>query len=84
MLSGPRRAQAREQVARRIGPIPEYPGRKHLRVPASGRPTLDRSDRHLRAARPTAFDLEVQEPRGHEKPVWDDENGPYRNPTQVC
>ena len=30
------------------------------------------------------LDLEAPQPSGHEKPVWDDENGPYRNPTQVC
>ena len=45
---------------------------------------MDRGDRRPRAARPTAFDLEVPEPRGHEKPVRDDVRGPYRNPTQVC
>ena len=33
---------------------------------------LDRGDRRPRAARPTAFDLEVQENRGHEKPAGDD------------
>src|SRR3954465_4946158 len=32
----------------------------------------DRGDRCPRAARPTAFDLEVRDNRGHEKPARDD------------
>ena len=41
-------------------------------IPGGRRDEGDRGDRRPRAARPTAFDLEVRGHRGHEKPPGDD------------